>query len=57
MAIVLSEASVLTVDTENRFLPAADIRVEGRIIEVIDAPGTLAWPGPATASSTAAKPW
>ena len=45
MAIVLSKASVLTVDADNRFLPAADIRVEGRTIEAIGAPGTLARPG------------
>ena len=28
MAIVLSRAAVLTVDADNRYLPAADIRVE-----------------------------
>jgi 5-methylthioadenosine/S-adenosylhomocysteine deaminase len=45
MATVLSKAAVLTVDTANRFLPAADIRVAGHTIEAIGAPGTLAQPG------------
>jgi 5-methylthioadenosine/S-adenosylhomocysteine deaminase len=45
MATVLSKAAVLTVDADNRFLPTADIRVAGRTIEVIGAPGTLARPG------------
>lgn len=45
MAIILSRAAVLTVDADNRFLPAADIRIEGRAIAAIGAPGTLAQPG------------
>jgi 5-methylthioadenosine/S-adenosylhomocysteine deaminase len=45
MAIVLSKAAVLTVDANNRFLPAADIRIEGRTIEAIGAPDSLARPG------------
>ncbi|MFI4998315.1 MAG: amidohydrolase family protein [Reyranellales bacterium] len=45
MATVLSRAAVLTVDPDNRFLPMADIRVEGRTIEAIGAPGTLARAG------------
>ena len=45
MATVLQKASVLTVDADNRFLPGADIRVAGHIIEAIGPPGTLAQPG------------
>src|SRR6266851_3745698 len=45
MATVLSRAAVLTVDADNRYLPAADIRLNGQAIEAIGAPGTLAQPG------------
>jgi 5-methylthioadenosine/S-adenosylhomocysteine deaminase len=45
MATVLSRAAVLTVDADNRYLPAADIRLKGRAIEAIGAPGTLAQSG------------
>jgi 5-methylthioadenosine/S-adenosylhomocysteine deaminase len=45
MAIVLSRVAILTVDADNRYLPAADIRIDGRTIEAIGAPGTLAKPG------------
>jgi 5-methylthioadenosine/S-adenosylhomocysteine deaminase len=45
MAIVLSKAAVLTVDADNRFLPAADIRIEDRTIESIGPPDSLARPG------------
>ena len=45
MAIVLSRAGVLTVDPADRYLPAADIRIAGTLIEAIGAAGTLARPG------------
>jgi 5-methylthioadenosine/S-adenosylhomocysteine deaminase len=45
MATILSHAAVLTVDAANRYLPAADIRVEGRTIAAIGAAGTLTAPG------------
>ena len=45
MAIVLAHAAVLTVDADDRFLPAADIRIEGNAIAALGAPGTLAQPG------------
>lgn len=45
MAIVLSRAGVLTVDSADRYLPSADIRVSGAAIETIGAAGTLAQPG------------
>jgi 5-methylthioadenosine/S-adenosylhomocysteine deaminase len=44
MAIVLSHAAVLTVDADNHYLPAADIRIEGRTIVRLGGPGTLAEP-------------
>ena len=45
MATVLSHAAVLTVDTGNRFLPAADVRIEGDTIAAVGAADTLARPG------------
>src|SRR5262245_14363050 len=42
MAIVLSHAAVLTVDADNRYLPAADIRISGRDIVTVGGAGTLA---------------
>jgi 5-methylthioadenosine/S-adenosylhomocysteine deaminase len=45
MAIVLSHAAVLTVDADNRYLPAADIRIEGHTIARLGAAGTLAEAG------------
>jgi 5-methylthioadenosine/S-adenosylhomocysteine deaminase len=45
MAIVLSGGAVLTVNSANDFLPAADIRVEGDTIAAISAAGSLAQPG------------
>ena len=44
MAIVLSHAAVLTVDADNRYLPAADIRIEGDTIARLGTSGTLAQP-------------
>jgi 5-methylthioadenosine/S-adenosylhomocysteine deaminase len=40
MALVLSRASVLTMDREDTVLPQADIRIEGGRIAVIAAPGS-----------------
>jgi 5-methylthioadenosine/S-adenosylhomocysteine deaminase len=45
MAIVLSGGAVLTVNSANDFLPAADIRVESDTISAIGAAGSLAQPG------------
>jgi 5-methylthioadenosine/S-adenosylhomocysteine deaminase len=45
MAIVLSRAAVLTVDAADRYLPCADIRIEGRDIVGLGAAGTLTRPG------------
>jgi 5-methylthioadenosine/S-adenosylhomocysteine deaminase len=45
MAIVLKGAAVLTVDAANRFLPAADIRIEANTIAALGAAGSLARPG------------
>ena len=45
MATVLSRAAVLTVDTGNRFLPAADVRIEGDTIAAVGTAGTLTRPG------------
>src|SRR5471032_2403272 len=45
MAIVLKGAAVLTVDAANRFLPAADIRIEANTITALGAAGSLARPG------------
>jgi len=45
MATVLSGGAVLTVNSANDFLPAADIRVEGDTISAIGAAGSLAQPG------------
>ena len=45
MALILSGGAVLTVNAENEFLPAADVRIEGPNIAAIGAPGTLAQPG------------
>ena len=45
MAIVLSGGAVLTVNSTDDFLPAADIRVEGDTISAIGAAGSLAQPG------------
>ena len=45
MALVLQGGAVLTVNAANRFLPSADIRIEGPTITAIGAPGTLAQPG------------
>jgi len=41
MAIVLSGGAVLTVNSTDDFLPAADIRVESDIISAIGAAGSL----------------
>ncbi len=46
-ALVLSRAAVLTVDTNDTVLPAADIRIEGAMIAAVGAPGSLAQPGDA----------
>ncbi|MFO1087796.1 MAG: amidohydrolase family protein [Reyranellaceae bacterium] len=45
MALVLTGGAVLTVDTTDRFLPAADIRIDGTTIAAIGPSGTLARPG------------
>src|SRR5215831_7617655 len=45
MATVLSRTAVLTVDTGNRFLPAADVRIEGDTIAAVGTAGTLTRPG------------
>jgi 5-methylthioadenosine/S-adenosylhomocysteine deaminase len=45
MAIVLSGGAVLTVNSTDDFLPAADIRVESDTISAIGAAGSLAQPG------------
>jgi 5-methylthioadenosine/S-adenosylhomocysteine deaminase len=45
MAIVLSGGAVLTVNSTDDFLPAADIRVENDIISAIGAAGSMAQPG------------
>jgi 5-methylthioadenosine/S-adenosylhomocysteine deaminase len=45
MATVLSHAAVLTVDADNRYLPAADVRIEGHAIAALGSAGTLAQPG------------
>jgi 5-methylthioadenosine/S-adenosylhomocysteine deaminase len=45
MAIVLSGGAVLTVNSTDDFLPAADIRVEGDTISAVGAAGSMAQPG------------
>ena len=45
MAIVLKGAAVLTVDAANRFLPTADIRIEGTAIAALGDADSLARPG------------
>jgi 5-methylthioadenosine/S-adenosylhomocysteine deaminase len=45
VSLILSGGAVLTVNAANEFLPAADIRIEGRLITAIGAAGTLARPG------------
>jgi 5-methylthioadenosine/S-adenosylhomocysteine deaminase len=45
MAIVLSGGAVLTVDLADRFLDAADIRIDGQLIQAVGGAGTLARPG------------
>ncbi|MBV8190179.1 MAG: amidohydrolase family protein [Alphaproteobacteria bacterium] len=54
MATVLSHAAVLTVDAENRYLPAADVRIEGLVIAALGAAGTLAQPGDTVIDSSEA---
>ena len=45
MAVVLQGGAVLCADAADRFLPAADIRIEGPLIAAIGAAGSLAQPG------------
>src|SRR5262245_7964947 len=45
MSLVLTHATVLTVDAEDRVLSDCDIRVEGKSVAAIGAGGTLAGPG------------
>jgi len=45
MAIVLSGGAVLTVNATDDFLAAADIRIDGAIIDAVGAAGSLARPG------------
>jgi len=45
MAIILQNAAILTVDAANRYLPAADLRIEDAKIAGIGAARSLAQPG------------
>jgi len=48
MALVLTDATVLTVDPADRILSGADLRIERGAIAAVGAAGTLARPGDAT---------
>ncbi|QCI66790.1 amidohydrolase family protein [Phreatobacter stygius] len=52
MALVLTHATVLTVDPQDRVLDDRDIRIDGRTIAAIGPGGTLAIPGDITLDCT-----